>query len=150
MSRATYTTTPLRAVLGLLVGAAAAGALWCPLALPVTSSVIWRTPDVWTFVRLAAQGWVSVTPIYLAGLFALGAPGWAVMHNSGLRRPTDAMSLGAGLNLAPIALLLALFLAAPPHHAPVALFALTGAAALAGAVVGWVIWRVAYRRVALT
>jgi hypothetical protein len=74
-------------------------------------------------------------PLWLAGLFTLGAGGWAVLHHLGWRGPGSAVLYGALLNF------LAFWaLAQDGGLAGPSLFA------AAGAVVGLVVWALGYRR----
>jgi hypothetical protein len=80
---------------------------------------------------------------YGIGLLAIGAPAWVIAHRIGLRHWSVAAALGAILNVSVLALL--------AHEGiwAFAMFRKGGALAFApaGAIVGLVVWRVAYRKV---
>jgi hypothetical protein len=85
--------------------------------------------------------------VYALGLALLGAPIWAVLHAAGSRGRRAAMLLGAGLSLAVTVVPAAIgaFQSGDPRRLSGAVFG--GCVMAAGnAFVGFVIWKIAYRR----
>lgn len=85
--------------------------------------------------------------VYALGLGLLGAPIWAVLHAAGLRGRRTAMLLGAGLSLA-VTVVPAAVPAVQSGDLPRLSGAVFGGCVMAAgnAFVGFVIWKIAYRR----
>lgn len=126
--------------LGALAGAALVGLGWGALAgiQQIGSRQTGGLPGGLIIVGLAF-GFAVVT--YAAGLALAAAPLWALLHAIGVRSWWAAMLLGAFLNGGVILLVQGASIRRLP-----AIFVLDAAFALFGAIVGWVIWRAAYRR----
>jgi hypothetical protein len=130
--RSPYTTDVRRAALGILAGAAVGSASQLPSFLSHAG-----------FAGLLAPLAVFVigTLVWALGILFFASLPWSFLDASGRRRWWHAALLGAGLMLVPASLTLT-------GGVSRALLFMAEASAL-GALIGLVIWRVAYRRVAL-
>ncbi len=152
---ASFETSPLRVVLGLLSGAIVGGAVFWAGALIVDPGPIAQSMELAQFLSLS----VATGVIWLAGLLVLACPFWLILHRLKNRGPLSAIALGAGLSF------LFFFGAVTNWFGLNAPGVPIGAASLLsmdwrrgleaagwmtplGALVGLVVWRVAYRRVA--
>lgn len=142
MSNTTYATTPSRAVLGLLAGAVAAGGVWTALYVLMVLSFSWNALDPSELATMGAGSWALYSAIYLVGLAIFGAPVWAIMHLAHRRRASDAIIAGIATSCAVI-MGITLLIAPTGYMTWVVLLPMVS---VVGAPVGWVIWRVAYRR----
>jgi hypothetical protein len=86
---------------------------------------------IWTSIVVAIVAFL----VYLAGLILLAWPLWVVLDAVGLRHWAVACALGAVLHGGVVALL---------THFDVDALPVVAAASLAGALIGFVIWRHAY------
>jgi hypothetical protein len=150
-TRSRYEVTSRRAAVGLASGAVCGAVLVVgfELVLSVADGVAEAAAGRTTVIGSA---FASAAPIFVlsflvafvaygAGLVCLAGPLWALLHVYGARSAPVAVLLGAALNGGVIFLLYAGVI--EPRF-----FRLVAAAAfaLAGAIVGFIVWRVAYRR----
>lgn len=127
---------------GLLVGAATGAGLvivtLTSLALTQTHLSVAPASSPMGFVLGAALIFAMAFAFYVAGLMLVGVPAWIVAHVCGARSWPAAMLLGAVLNAGVV-----LLLAAKNPRPDFSMVPLFGGL---GAVVGWTVWRTAYRR----
>ncbi len=147
MNEAIYETTPFRAIPALFAGAVV-GTVIVVFALALSGAVADGTaasllPDRMFNTSFILAPFVFV--VFAAGAVFIAGPCWWVLHRMGRRTRYDAMLLGALLCAAAS---FAPPIAAIPHLTigPLAEFAASFAVmALAGAVSGLAVWRLAYR-----
>lgn len=165
MSNFRYVTTLPRAAMSLLAGALVAGpaTILIMLAPAIGSSVY----DLKTFVAQFAFASIAAVIVYALGLLVLAAPIWALLHNRGHRSWRSAITLGGALGFT-VTLLLYLWPTFPirPEGSSASFGGSAGMLvednvvtslgwttflgyssvyALVCALVGFLIWRLAYR-----
>ncbi|MBC6982620.1 hypothetical protein [Caulobacter sp. 17J80-11] len=131
----TYVTNPTRAGLGLTSGAVIGAASWALAFVMSTGDDVAVAAPIVLLVGPAAL------IVYVLGLGLLGGPVWLILHELGRRDPLSAVVLGGVLNALPIGLPSLINGTTDPDT-----YGVVALAAAIGALVGLVIWRVAYRR----
>ena len=145
-------TTWARMLLGLAAGAFCGGLL-AAIGMGLIPGIISKfgqngNLETWSDIfglSLILMAYASV--VYAVGLVCLGAPAWALLHWLGWRRNWHAALLGAVLNFgALLVLLLSAGAGRPRAGLEIAQnVAFAAMFAAAGAIVGSVIWWIAYR-----
>lgn len=164
------TTTGWRGLAAVLAGAAAGGlgVVLLPLAIMLGDGLISGRFSVLDLLQLC-EVWVLTSIVWLVGLTVAGLPAWIVLHRRGRRGWRAAVALGAGLTFTVFMLLSFgddLIREPPPTGSTFSAgdafgqivvdnqttaygyftkVLVSAIFALIGAVVGWVVWRVAYR-----
>ncbi|MBI1408210.1 MAG: hypothetical protein GC145_19030 [Caulobacter sp.] len=128
-------TTPGRAVVGLLIGSFAGAAQTALFFVVNTLVTNWGAGQPESLISLGLGIFVFSLFVWAFGLFTLGAFGWALLHSAGVRGPASAFLFGAVLTAAAGLCLSGMRLSGS-----------VGWFALAGAVVGLVVWGFSYRR----
>jgi hypothetical protein len=135
-------TTLPRAALALAVGACVGGgsvAVLATLAAGLLIATGGGGSDPVALMMMALLTGLVATVVYMFGLALIGAPAWWLMHSCGLRERWACAALGAFLNGG---VMLALQLPSPSPN----MWITPAIFAAIGALVGAVIWRVAYER----
>ncbi len=133
-----------RPILGTAAGSILGGLLtsaWLTFRLWAASPVSGRPqPDATQLANWGLLSFVMATIVFMIGLLFIGVPAWKALHSRGFRGPWMATSLGAALSYGTTVVY-----DLTSHHV---VFYELGAVllALAGAIVGWTIQRVAYAR----
>lgn len=145
--------------MAVLVGATVgAGLVAAWLSLPA-----FGTTDVSRAIWWAGLIFVAAWIVWALGLATVGALVWLVCERTGLRGPLAAALVGAMSTFAAVMLLQSAFTmggsssvdghdlvvnGAPTLYGLGAMAGAAGQVAVAGAAVGWTVWRIAYRRLA--
>ncbi len=95
--------------------------------------------DVGLLVTVMLASWIIATIVFWFGIAGLGLPAWALLHRLGWTGPLQAVFFGGLITFAgSVGLMLAIGGSLSESVGPASLLALDGA------VVGWVIQRIAY------
>ena len=141
----TYEITMKRAMLALVVGAAVGGfvmlltVLFIGQPFMVAISSIWQDPFGWLLVGL------TLAAMWGLGIVVLGIPSWTLLHLNGWRKCWMSVLLGALLPSVIVAWLV--FLESKSGVSMGFDFSMLIPAGI-GMLVGWAIWRIAYRKTA--
>jgi|GEM_PF-1695458 hypothetical protein len=169
MDSTQYETSTVRMMFGLVIGAAV-GSL--ALVTEINIEMLLRGESVPPGLLVQSLGMsILVFVVFAGGMVIVGGPIWAVLHSLGRRGWLDALLLG-GLSSSLVSLAIALLplLLMPAHstysaseggHDTVVNNHLTSFGwemylkqsaliGLAGALAGWMVWRVAYRRATIS
>ncbi len=147
-------TSPLRVALGLLSGAVVGAAVFWVGAMTVDHSPITQSLHLTTFLSLTAVTGV----IWLAGLLVLACPIWFILHRLRARGPLAATTLGSVLSFLFFFGAMTNWFGLNAPGSPIGAATLrdldwwrgleaAGWMTPLGALVGLVVWRVAYKRV---
>jgi hypothetical protein len=114
---------------------AVTGALLTGAGYALPGLLLSEADDASTTLVIAALASIAALVVWAGGLLVVGLPVWAALCRRGVRSWPAALLAGGGLSAA-AAWLVSLSLAPP--------LGFMTAIGAAGAVVGWVVWRVAY------
>lgn len=138
--RAHYVTSIDRIGLALGAGGALAGLVAVALVAAGGQRAAWAL----------AAAWLIGTVFATIAIVGVAAPVWLALHMSGRRGPATAAATGAAVAL--VLFTAAQVWSAPAEAADAALYRLasalatSGLVALAAAAIGWIMQRIAYRR----
>lgn len=136
-----------RAIMGVLAGGAVGGAavvlFWVVAGLVISGGLQTGSGfELGSFVTIMLIAWFIATAVFWLGIVGLGVPVWALVHRIGWAGSAQAAIVGGLVTFAgSIGLLLSMGGALPEIIGPASWLALDGA------MVAWLVQRIAYRPV---